>query len=68
MKVPKYIDKILYQRAKAATKFSVCDSKIVEWLNKNNIEVSPDDILTGAVSLCEPWGSIRHIRECIEAK
>lgn len=68
MKIPKHIDKLLEQRAKAAEKFIAADSAIVDWLEKNDIKVSNDDILTGAVSLMEPYGSIENIRECIRKK
>nr|DAJ50989.1 MAG TPA: hypothetical protein [Caudoviricetes sp.] len=68
MKIPKYIDQLLEQRAKAALTFISCDSKLVEWLDKNNIRVPDDDILTGACSLMEPYGSIDIIRECILKK
>lgn len=68
MKIPKYIDKLLDKRARSAMQFISCDNKIVEWLEKNNIEVSSDHILTGACSLCEPYSSIELIRDCIMAK
>lgn len=68
MKIPKYIDQLLEQRAKAALTFILCDTKIVKWLDKNNIQVSSDDILTGACSLTEPYSSIDSIRECILKK
>lgn len=68
MKIPKYIDKLLEQRAKAAETFLECDWKIFNWLEKNGIEVNPDDINTGACSLCEPWGIIESIRDCIKEK
>ena len=38
MKIPKYIDKLLDKRARSAMQFISCDNKIVEWLEKNNIE------------------------------
>ena len=68
MKIPKYIDKVLEKRAKAAADFIDADSKIVKWLDKNDIAVSADHILTGACSLCEPYSSIEHIREVILEK
>ena len=68
MKIPKYVDQLLEQRAKAALTFTSCDSKIAEWLDKNNIQVPSDDILTGTCSLMEPYGSIDIIRECILKK
>lgn len=68
MKIPKYIDQMLEQRAKAALTFTACDSKLAKWLDKNNIQVPSDDILTGACSLIEPYGSIDIIRECILKK
>ena len=68
MKIPKYIDKMLERRAKSALDFICADNNIRRWLEKNNIEVSPDHILTGACSLLEPYSSIEHIRECIRDK
>lgn len=68
MKIPKYIDMLLEKRAKSAMDFMNCDSKIVEWLEKNNVEVSTDHILSGACSLIEPYSSINHIRECIRSR
>ena len=68
MEIPKYIDKLLERRARAAETFMNADRKISGWLNKNNIVVSEDDVLTGACSLCEPWSSIDHIRATIQGK
>ena len=65
MEVPKYIDKILEQRARCAERFIALDNILVNWLEKKGIPVSNDDILTGACSICEPWSSIYSIRECI---
>ena len=56
---------LLEKRAKTAETFLGTDKKIRTWLEKNNIEVGEDHILTGACSLCEPWGSIEHIKRCI---
>ena len=68
MRIPKYIDELLKKRAKYAKKFIDCDIEIVEWLEKNNITVSNDDISTGCMSMCEPFTSIENIRECIRKK
>jgi len=65
MRIPKYVDELLEKRAKYAEKFKCCDTKISDWLEKNNITVSRDDIATGCMSLCEPLTSIDNIRECI---
>ena len=66
MEIPKYIDTLLEKRAKAAETFINTDTQIYEWLNKNDISVSNDDIQTGACSLCEPYNSIERIRDCIK--
>ena len=66
MKIPKYIDELLDRRARCAESFIECDSKIAEWLENNNIDVSPDDIRTGACSLVEPWSSAYSVMEAIE--
>ena len=68
MKIPKYVDKALQKRAKAAITFIAEDAKIVQWLKKNNVDVSNDHILTGACSLCEPYSSIETIRQAILEK
>ena len=68
MKIPKHIDELLEQRAESASKFTACDAQIALWLEKNNIEVSSDHILTGACSIVEPYSSIEHIRDCIREK
>lgn len=65
MRIPKYIDELLESRAKAAERFIHADIQIAEWLDKNNIDVGPDDINTGVCSLCEPRSSIANIRDCI---
>lgn len=66
MKIPKYIDRLLEKRARSADIFRSCDSQIVAWLEKNNIIVDDGDIMTGAISICEPYTSISNIRMCIE--
>lgn len=63
--IPKYVDKLLEKRAKAAEKFIEADSQIVEWLEKNSIVVDEIHINTGACSICEPYLSIDAIRTCI---
>lgn len=68
MKIPKKIDKLLEKRAKAAMDFIAADTEISKWLDSKDIIVSPDDINTGACSLCDPYGSIEHIREAILEK
>lgn len=68
MKIPKYIDKLLEKRAKLAFNFMVVDSQIAEWLEKNQVEVSGDHILSGACSICEPYSSIDIIRQAILEK
>lgn len=68
MKIPKKIDKLLEKRAEAARNFIAADIEISKWLDSKDIVVSPDDINTGACSLCEPYSSIEHIREAILEK
>lgn len=68
MEIPKEIDDLLEKRAQAALEFTAYDSEIVDWLFKNNIEVSSDHILTGACSIMEPVASINIIRKCILEK
>lgn len=65
MKIPKYIEKLLERRARAASTFIETDLAIAGWLEKNDILVDSDDILMGACSLGEPYASIDHIRDAI---
>lgn len=68
MEIPKYIDDLLEKKAKLAMEFMSVDSEICQWIEKNNVTVSPDDIATGCISICEPHTSIENIRECIRDK
>ena len=67
MKCPNYIKEMLFRRARHAGFFLDCDYKIAEFLERNHIEVDPDDILGGAESYVNPFDSSQRILNAIEA-
>lgn len=68
MKCPKYIEKALLRRANHAAAFSTLDVEIMEFLEKNDIEVEEYDICGGCESYVNPYDSSRRILEAIKAK
>lgn len=66
MKCPKYILKLLDKRIKSAFNLRDADTKLVEWLEKNNIEVEGYDILGGCEMYVNPYNSAERIRAAIE--
>lgn len=68
MKIPNDIEKALNARAKAAREYLSADCKIVKFLSSHNISVDEGDILTGALALCEPFGSVDRVRSAILEK
>ena len=68
MNIPKYIDKLLTERAVFADKLQDIDMTISDWLDKHNIEVDPVDY-RGGVELYEaPYESAARIRQAIREK
>lgn len=68
MKIPKYIEKALDDRVKAADKFNGADRIITQFIEKHDIDVNSEDYLGGAESLVNPDASADRIREAIENK
>lgn len=68
MKIPKYIEKIIEQRCKLAFELNSKDFELSEWLEKNEIEVSTDDIFGGCEMYVNPSDSANRIRKAIERK
>ena len=65
MKIPKYIEKALEQRVKAAEKFNETDNLISRWLEEKGIEVEIYDTHGGVDSIVNPDASADRIREAI---
>ena len=66
MKCPKYVSKLLDKRINSAFNLREADTKLVEWLEKNNIAVEEYDILGGCEMYVNPYNSAERIREAIE--
>lgn len=70
MKIPKYVQDKIYQRAKAAERFMSLDKDISDWLEKKGFDLSSppmsDHTRLGAPSLCEPWMSAHFLNKVIE--
>ena len=65
MKIPKYIDKLLDKRAKAAQQLMECDSIITDWIVAHEIEAEDCDYCTGVEMYANPYASADRIREAI---
>ena len=68
MNVPKYIEKALERRARAAGSFLRNDCIIADFLEKHDIEVESYDIGTGCESLANPIQSSMRIYKAILGK
>lgn len=70
MKCPAYVKRLIRRRAHHAAEFVTIDADIVDWMQKNGIDIcSPqftDHILGGVVSICEPYASGESLIEEIE--
>lgn len=67
MKIPKYIDRALMMRSKAACQFSKYDYIVSSWLSKNGFYdcVDSSDFHGGVESIVNPHDSEDRIREAI---
>lgn len=65
MKIPKYIEAALQRRVRAAFNFLSADDVISEFIEKNNIEIDPEDYGCGVDSLLNPRESAEAIRNAI---
>lgn len=68
MNIPKYIEKALNDREKAADKFNSADYIISEFIEKHDIVVENYDYRGGVESIVNPSASAARIREAIENK
>lgn len=67
MNIPKYIEKALNDRVKAAYKFIEADNIISEYLEKHNFDedVDTSDFRGGVEALVNPDASAERIRQAI---
>ena len=68
MKIPKYIDKLLDKRIKAANTFMDADYELSHWIDQHEIEIETCDTYGGVDSICNPEASAARIREAIRNK
>lgn len=68
MRVPKYIEKIIFNRALYASKILTLDRALTDWLKKNDIEVETYDNLGGCEMYANPFSSSERIKKAIERK
>lgn len=67
MKIPKYIENAIDQRANHVERFQHYDYIISQWVDKNGIDAESCDIYGGAESIVNPWGSARRLKEAIKS-
>lgn len=65
MKCPKYIDKLIDRRARLARELLMTDYTLSEWIDKNGIEVEPEDYFGGCEVYCNPDDCAERIRQAI---
>lgn len=65
MQIPKYIEKALEQRVKAAEKFNEADYIVSAYLDKMGIEADMWNTHGGANAIVNPHESAERIREAI---
>ena len=68
MKIPKYIEKALERRAKAAVIWNHNDLIISEFIDKHNIIVEDYDYHGGCEAIVNPWTSSSRVAEAIKNK
>ena len=68
MKIPKYIDNLLKQRAYHADKVLSVSYKLDAWLIKNEIDVAMEDYGSGVEVYEAPYESADAVREAILRK
>ena len=66
MKMPKHVEYMIEQRAKAAERFNHYDYELSEWLDKHGIITESYDTHGGVESVVNPWVSAARIRAAIE--
>ena len=68
MKIPKYIEKALERRAKAAEIWNNNDLIISNFIDKHNIIVEDYDYHGGCEAIVNPWTSSSRVAEAIKNK
>lgn len=68
MEIPKYIEKMVERRAKAADILGSLDYKLAKWLEQNGVEVEECDISTGCEMYANPWAAANRILCAIRDK
>lgn len=68
MKIPKYIEKALERRAKAAEIWNRNDLIISEFIDKHNIIAEDYDYHGGCEAIVNPWTSSSRVAEAIKNK
>ena len=68
MKVPKYVEDIIWARCHAAERYIVYCCKLSEFLHKHNIEIEDYDDVVGCETLCNPRDSASRVLSAIRAK
>ena len=66
MKVPKYIEYALKQRAKAAETWYKYDNIITDFIRKHDIDVSDEDYCGGVEGIVNPEESAASVLQCIK--
>lgn len=65
MKIPKYVDKLIEQRAKLAIDLMSVSSELDDWLEKNNVPMGADYTCTGCMIYAEPYAAAELVRKDI---
>lgn len=69
MKIPKYIEKALERRARAAEIWNHNDLIISEFIDKHDIfEIDSCDYHGGVEAIVNPWASSSRVAEAIRSK
>ena len=68
MKIPKYVDELIFKRMKYAANLMHICYELDKWLDKNEIECESYDTHTGVEIYCNPVDSARRVRKAILAK
>lgn len=66
MKMPKYIENAIDQRANHAERFNHYDYIISQWVDKNGVDAENFDIYGGVESIVNPWASAIRLKEAIK--
>lgn len=68
MKIPKYIETLIYKRMKLAETLNYVDYKLSKWLDEHEIPVDSSDYKTGVEMYANPCESAERIKQAIEEK